>query len=127
MTGKERVLKAIRHEEPDRVPLNVWFYYGPFNDILVEKYGSLDAFYDEFEIDMFTVFAPGPYVKDAERRLWSLDELLECELTDPYEDSLYDPVRAAVEFYGNKKQRAVFCQTGAVFESSNGFMRMDNQ
>jgi uroporphyrinogen decarboxylase len=128
MTGKERILKAIRHEEPDRVPLNVWFYYGPFNDMLIEKYGSLDAFFDEFEIDMYTAFTPLPEVKGAtERRLYTLDELLEVELNDPHDDALFEHVYAAVEHHGRGKNRAVFCQTGAVFETSNRFLRMDNQ
>ncbi len=38
MTSKERVYKAIRHEEPDRIPLYVW-YHPTVADILAEKEG----------------------------------------------------------------------------------------
>lgn len=126
MTGRERVLKAIRHEEPDRVPLNVWFYYQAFNDKVIEKYGSLDAWYDEFGIDMFTVFAPGARLGKTDFPR-DLDGLLAWKMPNPEDDSIYDGVRAAVEFYGGKKRRAVFCQIGAVFESTNGFLGMAEQ
>jgi len=39
---------------------------------------------------------------------------------------MYDGVRAAVEEYGNKRKMAVFCQIGAVFETSNGFVGIEN-
>lgn len=120
MTSKQRVLKAIRHEEADRVPLNIWLYRQDYSDLVAAKYGSVDAFYDEFGIDMFTVFAPSYWDFGLERRAYTIDELLALELPDPCKDSMYDGVRAAVEKYGKQKQRAVFCQIGAVFEGSNG-------
>jgi len=126
MTPKERVLKAIYHEEPDRVPLNVWFYYQAFNDQVVAKYGSLDAWYDEFGIDMFTVF-PSALTADRTDIPRTLDDMLAWKMPDPWDDSLYEGVRQAVEFYGGRKRRAVFCQTGAVFEGTNGFLGMAQQ
>lgn len=125
MTSKERVLKAIRHEEADRVPLNIWLYRQDYSDLVAEKYGSVDAFYDQFGIDMFTVFAPAVSFVDGKRPR-GLDEALEVDFVDPCQDSMYDGVRAMVEFYGNKKERAVFCQIGAIFETSNGLVGMEN-
>ena len=125
MTSKERVLKAIKHEEPDRVPLNIWFYTQEYCDIVSAKYGSVDAFYDEFGIDMYTVFAPSPG-EGIERKRYTLDEALAVKLPDPCRDSIYDGVREAVEHYGARKRRAVFCQVGAVFESTNGFLGMQD-
>jgi uroporphyrinogen decarboxylase len=120
MTSKERILKAIRHEQADRVPLNIWLYRQDYSEIVAAKYGSVDAFYDEYGIDMFTVFLPSYWDFGVERRAFTIDELLKLKLPDPCQDSLYDGVRAAVEKYGSQKQRAVFCQIGAVFEGSNG-------
>lgn len=125
MTSKDRIMKAIRHEEADRVPLNIWLYRQDYSEIVAAKYGSVEAFFEEFGIDMFTVFAPGareglPAVR------YTLDEALLLDLIDPCRDELYDGVREAVEFHGRKKDRAVFCQIGAVFESANGFLGIEN-
>ncbi len=125
MTSKERVLKAIRHEEPDRVPLNVWLYRGDYAEIINEKYGSVDGFLDHYDIDIFTVFVPVPW-NHLERRIYTLDEALDMDFPDPATDEWYDPVRHVVEHYGNNKQRAVFCQTGGVFETTNGFLGIEN-
>jgi uroporphyrinogen decarboxylase len=125
LTSKERILKAIHHEEPDRVPVNIWLYREDYSRIVADKYGSVEAFFDQYGIDMFTVFVSRPW-HGLERRPLDIDEALALEFPDPYEDSAYDNVREAVEFHGRKKNRAVFCQIGAVFESSNGFLGMPN-
>lgn len=125
MTSKERILKAVAHEEPDRVPLNVWLYREDYSRTVSEKYGSVDAFFEHYGIDMFTVFAPPPW-DGIERRIFTLDEALALKLPDPCRDSMYDGVREAVEKYGQGKNMAVFCQIGAVFETSNGFVGIEN-
>lgn len=125
VTSKERILKAIRHEEADRVPLNIWLYRQDYSETVSAKYGSVDAFYEQFGIDMVTVFAPPPWY-GIERRCYTLDEALNLKLPDPCQDSLYDGVREFVEHYGKGKDMAVFCQIGAVFESANGFVGIEN-
>lgn len=128
MTSKERILKAIRHEEADRVPLNIWLYREDVAAKVAERYGSVDAFFDQFGIDMFTVFAPMPTVvgrEDHEKRPLTAEELDTVELNDPLDDSLYDEVRAAVKKYGEEKNRAVFCQIGAVFETTDNMMGIE--
>jgi uroporphyrinogen decarboxylase len=131
MTPKERILKAIRHEEPDRVPLNVWLYRDDVAVKIVERYGSVDAFFDEFGIDMYTIFAPLPTVIAPEdcvdrKRPLRPDELDKVEFNDPTDDALYEPVRQAVRKYGIEKQRAVFCQIGAVFEGTSGYVGIES-
>ncbi|MFQ3548546.1 MAG: uroporphyrinogen decarboxylase family protein [Armatimonadota bacterium] len=125
MTSRERVLKAIRHEEPDRVPLNVWLYRSDYAEIVSKKYGSIDGFFDEFGIDIYTVFVAPPW-STIENRPMTLDEALAAKLPDPCDDSLYDGVRAAVKIYGKAKNMCVFCQTGGIFESANGFLGIEN-
>jgi hypothetical protein len=52
LTPKERILKAIRHEEPGRVPLNIWLYREDYSKLVADKYGSVEAFFDEYGIDV---------------------------------------------------------------------------
>ena len=107
------------------MPLNIWLYRQDYSDIVSAKYGSVEVFYDEFGIDMFTVFAPGSR-EGLPPGKYSLDEALALKLPDPCRDELYDGVREAVEYHGRKKNRAVFCQIGAVFESANGFLGIED-
>ena len=130
MTSKERILKAIRHEEPDRVPLNVWLYNEEVAEPIAARYGSVDAFFDRFGIDMYTVFAPLPSVLKPEectggKRLVRAEELDSVVFNDPADDGLYDGVREAVQKYGVEQQRAVFCQIGAVFETASNLLGIE--
>ncbi len=45
MSGKERVLASLRHEEPDRVPLDVGMNRDDVRAEVVRRYGSLPAFF----------------------------------------------------------------------------------
>ena len=56
MTSKERILAAIRHEEADRVPMDVWMYNPGAKAMAAEKYGDLDTFFEAMNIDMVTAF-----------------------------------------------------------------------
>jgi len=66
LSSKQRVLKAIRHEEPDRVPLGIWLYQQVFGSEKLKaeieaRYGSLAKFYDALEIDLLLYILPFPY------------------------------------------------------------------
>ena len=63
MNSKERVFKAIRHIEPDRVPMNIWMFRDDVQQKVIEKYGSLDAFYDRYNIDIHMVITPATPAK----------------------------------------------------------------
>lgn len=56
MLGRERVFAALQHREADRVPLYIWLFWSPINEAIVAKYGSEEAFYDRFDIDMWQTF-----------------------------------------------------------------------
>jgi uroporphyrinogen decarboxylase len=128
MTSKERVLTSIRHEEPDRVPLNIWMYRDDVRGEVVRRYGSIDAFYDRLRIDMVTAFPPSLLIKGPEETDWthhySVDEAIELPFLDPNDPSLYAPIKADVEHYG--PERAVFCQTQGVFEGAFVLCGMEN-
>ncbi len=128
MTSKERVLKAIRHEEPDRVPLNIWMYRDDVRAEVVKRYGSIDAFYDRLHIDMVTAFPTHLLVKPGDESEWthhySVDEAIDLAFADPNDESLYVPIKKDVERYG--AERAIFCQTQGVFEGAFVLCGMEN-
>jgi len=41
--SQQRVVKTIRHETPDRMPITGWIR-GNMDDAIIKAYGSLDAF-----------------------------------------------------------------------------------
>jgi uroporphyrinogen decarboxylase len=73
VTGRERVLTAIRHQEPDRVPIDLW--------AAPEVYASLraalalpddTAILDRFGVDL--AYVPGPSYQGRELRAWDTPE-----------------------------------------------------
>jgi uroporphyrinogen decarboxylase len=128
VTSRERIFKAIRHEEPDRVPLNIWMYRDDVRAEVVKQYGSLDAFYDKLHIDMVTAFATHYLMKLGTDSEWThrytVDEAIELPFTDANEHCLYAPIKKDVERYG--QERAIFCQTQGVFEGAFVLCGMEN-
>lgn len=118
----------MRHEEPDRVPLNIWMYRDDVREEVRKRYGSLDAFYDRLRIDMVTAFATHMLVKGPEESDWThhygVEEAIELPFIDPNDASLYVPIKEDVDRYG--EQRVVFCQTQGVFEGAFVLCGMEN-
>lgn len=87
MTSKERVLTALNHEEPDRVPMDYWAWK-EVNDKLQKRLSLKD--YDELleylDIDLRTIRAP--YVGKDDlwanlRKAKTVDDLEKCQLPSP--------------------------------------------
>jgi len=87
LSSKERVLMAMNHEEPDRVPMDYWAW-AEVNDRLKERLSLKD--YDELleylGVDLRTIRAPyvGPPdcwtgLRDAK----TIEDLEKCEFPDP--------------------------------------------
>ncbi len=143
MLGRERVLAALNHREPDRVPRYIWVDGGLATERIVSRFGSYDAFLDSLDVDMFQAFPGGPLLVDWSRvgtdrpgkarsqglsqGALTLDEALEIPLADPNAESIYGPIRAAVEHHGRGKGRAIFVQTPGTFETANGLIGMSDQ
>lgn len=139
MTGRERVLLALQHREPDRVPRTIWVDGGEMMDRVVARFGSYDAFLDHLDVDMYQAFpgAPGMIAwtsgsaqargQGLSQGALSLEEALEVPLTDPDTDSIYAPIRAAISHHQGTRGRAVYVQTPGCFETANGFVGMETQ
>ena len=137
MNSKQRVLTAIRHEEPDRVPLNIWLYAPGIGSEELKsevdaKYGSLDGFYDAFGIDFVTEILPFPYTGfvPGDRGTFftgaggvSAEEVIDEHLCDPDDEASYDGLRKLVELHGEDK--AVVAHVWGVVEASYSFMGVE--
>ena len=93
MTSRERLLAAIRHEEPDLVPVGprVWVW-------LSEHYGSFAWPYEvraarEFNFDPM-IYLPGPYINYIHRFKGSYEELQDVKVEMTIE-RLHDCTRVA--------------------------------
>jgi len=143
VTGRERVLMALNHQEPDRVPRTIWVDGGEIMDRVVGRFGSYAAFLDELDTDQFQAFPGPPGMVDWEawsaehepnRRgpglsqgAMSIDDALEAPFTDPSAPSIYEPIKEAIEFHQRQKGRAIWVQTPGCFETANGIIGMENQ
>ena len=149
MLSRERVFSAMEHTEADRVPLYIWIFGNPIKDPIAEKYGSINNFFDYYNIDMVQSF-PGagiladPLTSETEMvtdsgepdaafvgrasedncygGVLTIDQALDTALRDPSDSDIYEPIRADVEYHKGKKGRAIWVQTPGVFESSTGFL-----
>jgi uroporphyrinogen decarboxylase len=128
MTSRERIFTSLRHEEPDRVPLNVWMYRDDVKAEVNKHYGSIDAFYNRLRIDMVTAFPTYMLTKLDNPEEWthklSIDDAIDYPFIDPNDEELYVPIKRDVKQY--REQRAVFCQTQGVFEGAFVLCGMEN-
>jgi len=131
MTSKERVLATIHHQEPDRVPLDVWMYREDVQKKVIEKWGSLDEFYEALNTDMFLAYTPS--ANSFSRKFGSIDEILDLKFRNPDEERLYTGVnqgllecgvKEAVKKYGNEK--AIFGEVIGVLENAQSFLGIEN-
>lgn len=155
MLPRERVLEALNHREPDRVPLYLWVFKQPGVTQAIEaKYGSMEAFYDALSLDLCQTFPRKGLLKEAPARsivaeesdaveqnvygdllgktrkscydnVLTLDEALEVEFTDPDDEGVYTEIRYEVEHHKGRKGRAIFVQTPGVFEAANGIIGLE--
>ncbi|MCL2741864.1 MAG: hypothetical protein FWE70_07125, partial [Oscillospiraceae bacterium] len=105
MTGRERVARTIRRQKTDRMPIYGWLNNEGFQPKVVEGYGSVDAFCDKYEFDMYHLFPGCHAVANGQRHYPSTyfeDGLPDLEFTDP-ETMPYDRAEEAVELYSGKK------------------------
>ena len=134
MLPRERVLTALRFEEPDRVPIYIWIFGQPgVIDDIVARYGTFEAFCDALDVDMTQAFPAKGFLKQAAPPnspnseyepaygwVYTLDGALEAEFTDPDDPEIYTTIRAEIEHHKGRRGRAVFVQTPGVFEAANG-------
>ncbi len=123
MLGRERAFAALNHKESDRVPRYIWMFRDDVQAKVRERYGSLEAFYDMLDIDVFQAF---PSKGMLPRGAQSIDDAIEMEFVDPNDEAIYASIKRDVAYHKEQKGRAIFCQTPGVFESTNGILGIQN-
>ena len=132
MLPRERVIKVINHEKPDRVPVYGWVRANLEAEI-IKAFGSVEAFEDKYEFDFVHIFGgPGSYDGNLLGEL-SKDcggtivpkRLLEIPLTDPNNVGDYKSISDQVRYH-QEKGRFVYVQTPGIFEALNGVFGIEN-
>jgi uroporphyrinogen decarboxylase len=132
MLPRERVIKVINHEKPDRVPVYGWVRANLEAEI-TKAFGSVEAFEDKYEFDFVHIFGgPGSYDGNLLGEL-SKDcggtivpkRLLEIPLTDPNNVGDYKSISDQVKYH-QEKGRFVYVQTPGIFEALNGVFGIEN-
>lgn len=127
MSGKERTLTAIRHEEPDRVPLNIWNFRTDVQAQVIARYGSLEAFNAAHHIDVFMAITPPPNRHNPDfleqKMTCRLEDVTDADFVDPDDPANYAGVKELVLKYGDDK--CVLCHVWGVLESLYSFIGVE--
>lgn len=132
MTSRERVIKALNFEKPDRVPFNFWMdrrlmarYEKEYGD-----YFRLDR-YDADVIETFPLLAwPAGSGEERNGSFWftspaleNWDEADRLVMPDPLEEKVYDHVQAHLVKYPDK---AIFVNIPGPTTVLHGIRLLDN-
>ena len=123
MNSRERVMAAINHIEPDRVPMNVWMFREDTCEKVIEKYGSMDAFYERYNIDVHMSITPPPCLTNLdyleENMTMEPEDIKSEHWLDADDPRVYEDITALLGRYGRDK--AIFAHVWGVVESIYGF------
>ena len=133
MLPRERVIKVINHEKPDRVPIYGWVSAN-LEGIINQAFGSVNAFEDKYEFDYVHIFGgPGSYAGEMLNQLRANNggviepkTLMEIPLTDPNITEAYKSIEDQVKYHKEQKGRFVYVQTPGIFECLNGVFGIEN-
>ena len=124
MTSRERVLAAIQHGKPDRIPIYGWVRAN-LDEQISEAFGSVAAFEDRYEFDYAHLFgAPARFAGESVKALREgLNRPIEpADFLDiPYDDPI-----DAVRHHKEQRGRFVYVQTPGIFEALNGVFGIEN-
>ena len=132
MNSKERVLKAINFEKPDRVPFNFWMDRRLMDDY-EKKYGPdwRVRHYDADVVETFFAlpFPTGKYVEQT-GTAWLVEPLIKdmkdadsIQMPDPTADWVYDLIKQDLDKFSD---RAVIADTMGVMTIMHGIRGYDN-
>ena len=127
MLSRERVIKVIRREKPDRTPIYGWVSAN-LTPQITEAFGSVAAFEDKYEFDFAHLFGgPATFPSESVEKLRGergghIDppNALDLPLSDPNDRSAYADVVSGIEHHKEQRGRFVYAQTPGIFEALNG-------
>ena len=123
MLPGERVIKTIKHENRDRMPLYGWLDNNEFKPKLEKHFGSIQNFEDKYEFDLVHLSSGvDPFnweLINKEEKPIEPELLLDIPLTDPHTAD-YSKLKADIAFYKESRGRFTYIQTPGFFECYNG-------
>jgi uroporphyrinogen decarboxylase len=129
---RERVIRVIQHQKPDRIPIYGWVRANLEKEIS-QAFGSVEAFEDHYEFDLAHIFGgPGPYPNHVLHELRQTSgaisprELLDIPLNDPNNASAYQNIANSIKHHKEQRGRFVYVQTPGIFECLNGPFGIEN-
>jgi len=126
MLSRERVIRTIRRQPVDRMPVYGWLF-GNLTEQLTAAFGSVEAFEDRYEFDYAHLFGgPSPLPWEKLTPEMEPGDFLALPLDDPNDSAAYDGIRAGIRKYQEEKGRFVYVQTPGIFEPMNGVFGIEN-
>jgi uroporphyrinogen decarboxylase len=133
MLPRERVIRVINHQKPDRIPVYGWVRAN-LEDQVKEVFGSVVAFEDKYEFDYAHIFGgPSPYSGELLSQLrkdtgGAIDPgmLMDVPMCDPDDMDKYNSIRDQISHHKEKRGRFVYVQTPGLFECLNGVFGIQN-
>jgi len=133
MLPRERVIKVINHEKPDRTPIYSWVSAN-LGDIINKEFGSVANFEDKYEFDFAHIFGgPGPYSGDLLNKLRADKgraiepaDLMDIDILDPNNLDDYKSISDQIRHHKEERGRFVYVQTPGIFECLNGVFGIEN-
>ena len=127
MLSRQRVIKVIHHERPDRTPIYGWLSAN-LTPQIAEAFGSVAAFEDKYEFDFAHLFGgPATFPSEAVEKLRAerggqIDppSALDLPLSDPDDRCAYADVVTGIQHHKEQRGRFVYMQTPGIFEALNG-------
>jgi uroporphyrinogen decarboxylase len=123
MNSKERVISAIKHIKPDRVPMNIWMFRKDMSSAVIRRYGSMQAFFKRYHIDVHMAITPPPYLfnPDYLEELMTLkpEDIRPEHWLDPDDPKVYRGVLDLMSEFG--KDKSIFAHVWGVVEAIYGF------
>ena len=133
MLSRERVIRVINHEKPDRIPVYGWVQAN-LEDQISEAFGSVAAFEDKYEFDFAHIFGgpgayPGEILQQMRKDTGGPIEpamLMDVPLRDPDNIAEYDSIKDQIRHHKEERGRFVYVQTPGIFECLNGAFGIQN-
>ena len=132
MTSKERVIKTIKGEKTDRMPLYGWVFLN-LEEEINKEFGSVAAFEDKYEFDAthILVGVPTPYPAEECQRIHegkgelTPSEYLDIKLKDVDDETAYEEMKKQISHH-KERDRFIYVQTPGFFECHNDPFKFQN-
>ena len=133
MLPRERVIRVIQHEAPDRIPIYGWVRAN-LKEPITEAFGSVEAFEDHYAFDFAHLFGGPPAIEEDALKAMrescggAIDPPMALDLpfTDPNRRDTYEDVIQQVRHHKEERERFVYMQTPGIFEALNGVFGIEN-